>query len=85
MQAAIRANLRMRLPGGEKIQAAAKSGFDNCELRDVTPATRQIIATEEHMPRFLDCTVHRMVNIAEARGIERTIPKLHRRWPDTWS
>ena len=53
------------LPGGEEIQAEAKSGFENDEALPVLPTLRQAIATEKDVPRLRRTALGRVVNVAE--------------------
>jgi hypothetical protein len=55
-----------RLPGRQEVGAQPEAGFQHDPLRAPGPAPRQIIATEEDMPRLAERAVAAGVDVAVA-------------------
>ena len=61
------------LPGGEKVQPEAETGFEDDETVAVLPALRQVVTGNEDMPRLRQAAVHRVINIVEQGRAGRAV------------
>jgi len=57
------------LPGREKIQSEAKTGFENDKTILALPALRQIVAAKKDVTGLRRAAVSRVINVVKCRGI----------------